>query len=684
MKTCIPEEIAQQLADSLRNGTLSPDQITKMLPEEREAVRAILENVVSDELGIKVSGEEIAEIKKMSETIEAAQEKLGSNLGNPSFEKENLDFFKAKQQMDNYLQSQVPSSRLKVATGTIARGAMLFSVKSPLFNAISNMEGGFTEAIARRVATGKLVGANNELAIDYVKFVNKVYQETGYDISRMTSIDEDVIGGDTLKGNTVSAQGPGTVRKVGRIVEDTVFKQLMGAPDVMFSAAHFADSVNLSSMRLADGNKQLATEYMKDAMKLKPETPEGEILRANAILDAQTATWTNTTWASKVSSGIRGIINEVSGDLRIGDFLLPFIKTPANVIATGMDYAGLGFIKSGVKAFQAFKKGDIKDPIVVQNILKSSVRAGVGLTLAYLLTTFLSDDDFVGAYDPKRSQIEQLRNSNYNAVKLGDKWYSVDWFGPLAIPITAMMTARKYGKGFPEKVFQYGKGVLMSATSIPGIKDIVDTSVAYKYQKNTGINELSGSLLNYVAKEVVGRFVPAISADVAKVLDPVVRDTTKSFYGPLLAKIPFASKTLPAKKNVFGEDVQGEGPLSDILFGSRLKTDRSDATINEVSKVAESLDKGISFTDWNKSSSKQLEQFKTKIGDKRFEQAKEQYGKEIKKQLDELVNKPAYKRLTDEGKLKAITAQDTDAMETVFKKFGFKYKREKSVKTSKL
>ena len=47
MKTCIPEEIAQQLADSLRNGTLSPEQITNMLPEEREAVRAILENYVS-------------------------------------------------------------------------------------------------------------------------------------------------------------------------------------------------------------------------------------------------------------------------------------------------------------------------------------------------------------------------------------------------------------------------------------------------------------------------------------------------------------------------------------------------------------------------------------------------------------------------------------------------------------
>ena len=40
--------------------------------------------------------------------------------------------------------------------------------------------------------------------------------------------------------------------------------------------------------------------------------------------------------------------------------------------------------------------------------------------------------------------------------------------------------------------------------------------------------------------------------------------------------------------------------------------------------------------------------------------------------------------MNDQDKLKAITAQDTDAIDKVFQKFGFKYKRAKTVKTSNL
>lgn len=685
MKTCIPEELVTKLKESLDNGEIGTEQIAKMLPEEKEALRSILENVVSEDLGIKVSAEEIAEIKKISEKIESAQEKLGDNLGNPKFTDDNVEFFKAKEEMDNYLQSQVPQGNLKVATGTIARSAMLASVKSPIVNIISNMEQGFTEALSRRIASGQFVGANNEMAVDYIKMVNKIYQETGYDVSRMFSIDEGALGSDVLKGQTVSAQGPGVVRKIGRVAEDVVFKQLMGAPDVMFSAASFADSVNLNALKIANGNKVLASEYMEDAMRINPQTEEGQMLRTQAVGDAQVATWTNTTWASRVSSGIRGIINEVSGDLRIGDYLLPFIKTPANIIATGMDYAGLGAVKSIAGVVKGIKDGNISDPQTLQPIIRNALRAGIGMTLALLIVGALDDDDFVGAYDPKRSQIEQLRNSNYNAIKIGDKWVSVDLLGPLAIPVTSMMYARKYGKAGLEKAFQYGKAsTIGAATQIPGIKDIYDTVKSDAYKKNQGISELGDSTVNYAAKEVVGRFIPSISGDIAKALDPYIRDTSKGALSPIVAKIPVLSKTLPVKKNIFGEDIKGESAINDILIGARIKTDRSDATINEINKVSQDTDKGVSFTDWNKSSSKQITQFEDKVGKDKFEKAKNEYGQELKKQLDTLVTKPAYKRMNPEDKLKAITAQDTQAMDKIFKKYGFKYKQEKSVKVKGL
>lgn len=675
MKPCIIPERAAELKASLQNGEIDAEAITKLLPEEKAALKTILENIVTEELGIKVSPEEVKEINKLSEKIDNAQKELGGDVGNPLKEKENIDFFLAKKKMDDYIQSRTPSNRLKVTTGTIGRGMMLFSLKSPILNIGSNVEIGLAEALSRRASGLQLKGADNKLAVQFVKMANKVYQKTGYDLSRMIAINDIGGGGARVLGEMVHSQGPGKIRKAGRIIEDIVFKQLMGAPDVAFSSAHFADSVNLNALKLAEGDQKKAAEIMLDAMRLEPQTPEGTILREQGIMDAQKATWTDTSWASRVSEGIRKILNQVSGDIRAGDYLLPFIKTPANVIATGMDYAGLGIPKAAFKAYNAFKTGDLKSKQVMTSISRDLVRSGFGLVGAVLIASTLDDDDFVGAYDPKRAQIESLRNSNYNAIRVGDKWISTDWLGPLSIPVTAMMYARKYGDTGAERTFQYSKGVLASALNIPGVGDIYDAVKTNAYKKNQSLEEMTGETTNYISSEVYSRLIPSFFSDVAKAVDPKVRQSVKGVES-IKAKIPFLSKTLPPKLNIFGEEIIGEPAISDILFGARVKTSRETDLIREISNVSNSTDRGISFTDWDKSTSKQLAQFKKKVGDDKYKEAKVYYGQELKKLLNTETNKSSYKKLSDEEKLKIINDQDTEAINKIFKRYGFKYKKE--------
>ena len=124
-KCLLPHEI-EKLKTQLEKGEVTPDVIAKMLPEEKQALKAILENVVSDGLGIKASSEEIANITRISKRITEAQKKLGTDLGNPEKLQDNLAFFKAKKEMDSYLRGQVPAPKLRVLTSTIGRGMMLF------------------------------------------------------------------------------------------------------------------------------------------------------------------------------------------------------------------------------------------------------------------------------------------------------------------------------------------------------------------------------------------------------------------------------------------------------------------------------------------------------------------------------------------------------------------------------
>ena len=675
MKACIPKATVENLKIQLSKGEITPNAIAKMLPEEKVALKSILESVVSEGLGIKASSEEIANISRISKKIDTTQKILGKDLGNPSKLQENIDFFKAHKEMDNYLQSRVPTPQLRVLTSTIGRGMMLFSVKSPALNIGSNVEIGLAEALSRRIANFNILGTDAKLARNYVRMVNKVYQKTGYDISRMTNIRDTGASGERVLGHIVHTQGPGKTRAVGRVVEDIVFKQLMGAPDVAFSSAHFADSVNLNARKLAKGDKALARTWMEDSMRIDPTSPQGQILRDQGILDAMKATWTDTSWASRVSNGIRGILNEVSGDLRAGDYLLPFIKTPANVIATGMEYAGLGIPKAFFKLANAVRTGELGNRATMQSISRDLTRAGLGITGAVLITSYLKDDDFVGAYDPQKAQIETLRNSNYNAIRIKGKWISTDWLGPLAVPVTAIMYARKYGKTGGERTFQYSKGVLSSALRIPGVEDIYDTVKSQAYKTNQSLEEMTGSTVNYITSQIYSRLIPSFFSDVAKAVDPKVRQSVKGVEA-IKSKLPFVSKTLPAKKNIFGEEVQGESSLSDILFGARIKTDKESPLIKEVNIVSQNTGKGIAFTDWDRSSSKKLAQFKQEIGTEDYAKAKVEYGKELKTLLDDLISDSDYEDMTDEEKLNTIRNQDTKAIETIFDDYGFEYETE--------
>ena len=681
---CIPPEIVPKLKEQLATGKIKPEDVIKMLPEEQAALKALLEEVVAERLGVKITPEEVKIIQEKAQKIEKAQEKLGDDIGNPNKLQENLDFFKAKKEMEDYLLSKTPASSLRVLTGTIGRGFMLASVKSPILNIGTNIEIGFTEVLSRRLSGGGIKGANNRLAIDYMKMVNKVYQQTGYDISRMTELKDTGAMGERVLGDTVHSQGPGAVHRTGQVVEDIVFKQMMGAPDVAFSSAHFADSVNTNAFRAAKGDKVKATEMMTDAMRLTPRTPEGQVLRAQAILDAQVATWTNKSWASTFSEGTRRILNDLSGDVRVGDFVFPFVKTVSNVTSTGITYAGGGIVSAAIKTVKAIRGGELKSQEYIRGVSRDLVRVGLGVTGALLITSQLSDEDFVGAYDPRRRQIEALRNSNYNAIRIGGKWVSTDWLGPLAVPVSAIMYARVYGRDTSDTPLQYLYGMGSAITRLPVIDEISRTFKEYEYNKNQTAEELVGSAMEYAISEAKSRLIPSILTDVSKAIDPFARDSSGQLgLNKVKMAIPFMSQTLPIKKDVFGEDIEGESAVTDILFGSRVKTDKESPILEEIFRLSEELDKGITFTDWDKSPSKTLAQFKEKVGEAKYNEAKIKYGQELKKQLEKSIADSRYQRMSDEDKLRVINDDDQDAMDIIFRQYGFRYKSEQTTKLPK-
>jgi molybdopterin converting factor small subunit len=144
-----------------------------------------------------------------------------------------------------------------------------------------------------------------------------------------------------------------------------------------------------------------------------------------------------------------------------------------------------------------------------------------------------------------------------------------------------------------------------------------------------------------------------------------------------MAKVPGVRNTLPARETVFGEEVSTENPLSILLFGARVKTSQEDAIIGEVTEVVRLSGKNIQFTDWQKSNSKKLAQFREKIGDRKYKDAREEYGKTLRTLIRQTARSSEYKKADVEEKNDILSGLDTKAQDIVFKKYNFTYKQDK-------
>lgn len=681
-QTFTPKEQSQPRFKNVMKKINDLDELGVLNPTESAS---FLQDLAAEKLGITVTAEEAQNISERAAKLEAlANEPSDNQFGLP-----NLAYFKARKEMFDYLYSLAPSSNLKILTSTIGRGNLLFSLKSPITNILGNTAQGIEQAFERRLSSGKFGGANGDFAKQYFKQVNKIFKETGYDVTRMLHLDDNQ---KTLGEKITHSEGKGAVRKIGRFYEDVVFKKLMSAPDVAFSAAHFGDSANIASTKIAeqeglkgDAAKTRALAIFKDATSLNPTTEEGKAVRAQAIADAEFATYQNDSFYSKLSLGIRESLNKLTGDVRLGDQLMPFVKTPANVIGAGLDASGFSAIRAAFNlksALESAKNGD-KEPL--KRVVRDFVRSGLGLTLATIISNLFDPDDFIGEYPitAKEQELLRLRRATPNSVRIGDKWVSLDYFGPIAAPLVGMLYARKYGQGLVGGTYEYLKGAARQSLKLPGVTQVYDLIKQWQDQSReggkSGVEQakeaVKGAATDF-ADFVSARVVPAILYDIGKATDSVERKV--DYTDPvqkLQAKIPGLRNQLPARTDVLGREIETESALSTLLFGSRVKTADQTKIVEELVRLNQTGNLP-SITDVERYSTK-VKNFKTQVSEERYSAAVEKYKDEFAKRLNTLVNSFTYRRADDEKKATLINSAKNDVLDSVLKRSGYRKPKKK-------
>lgn len=661
----------------------------KDLDEVNAFIETKVQGLSDKKLGIALSEDEVKKFTELGKKMYEEGAKLGADfidLSTKEGYEKALGFGKAHKEMEEFSRSLMPVSAWRSFVNRIGRATMLTSIKTPFLNIESNTITGITQAIARRVSGRKFTSSVEKgVQLEYMKNANKFFKETGIDMTRMISFEDTVAGSGRITGEKVSE---------GNFLKgytDFIFNKTLSTPDVAFGSFAFSDSASLTSSRIAKGDVKKSTEIFKDSMLLNPKTDEGKVVRLQAISDARLATYTNDSWSAKFLESTRELLNKVGG---LGDILLPFVKTPANVAELGADYAGLGFIKGGVKGGKILyttliKKGEV-DREAMQSAINDIVRSGLGMTLGVAIASQLDADDFMGAYDPQRVKIDQLSNTSYNAVKLntpvGEKWVSVDYFGSLGSTIVGYMYAKKYGEGNRAK--GYVAGVTTQYLSALGageaFNSITDTISKIDPNNKADMVKIFGDELARSSGNIlVSRTVPGIMYDLARATDEVQRDTRqKKFivetplmninFDQFVNKVPFFRENLPVKFDALGRTMYEESTIDSMLFGARVRTSRMDEVVSEIYRLR---DNGQTPTvkDLRFMYSTKVDELKKKTGERFYDIARK-YGETIAVLYKKEMDKDSYRKLSDEEKKKRLDAIGQTEYEKTLRNNGVKYR----------
>lgn len=428
---------------------------------------------------------------------------------------------------------------------TQVRNVMGNAVVLPV-NATSDVFAGALDKLISKKTGVRTTGVTKEGVKGYAKGFKKGVFES-YDDFRKGINTRNVEGNRFEIGEGKSFKDKGIGKTLNRV--DNMLSFALDVGDRGFYEATYTNSIN-NQMILNN-----TTEITQDMIDI-------------ATNEALQRTWQDSNNYTQAVLSIRKILNKANvKGYGLGDVLIPFAKTPANLTKAIVDYSPVGLTKTlafDAKRFtNSLQNGQYSPQLqhdFVQNVGKGL--AGTMLyTLGYALAkagvaTGEPDDD----KDVKNFMKNSLGISSYS-IKIGDRSFTYDWAQPVATPLAIMTNYVKYSKDNPDasaidkaiKAMNIGTEQLLQQSFMESLNTVLNGN-------GTTLENLSQAVL-----ELPARAVPTFCKQIADMVDGTQRSSfeygqpIKSAINSVKAKIPGLSQTLPASVDTLGNDIQKYG-----------------------------------------------------------------------------------------------------------------------------
>lgn len=289
------------------------------------------------------------------------------------------------------------------------------------------------------------------------------------------------------------------------------------------------------------------------------KVPESTIIKAQtvAIKEAQKATYRDTNRFSAMVSRLGKVDNKIASALIEG--VLPFKKTPANILVRAVEYSPVGLIKSlavDTKKVKAYVNGDAENGMSPAQFI-DDVSAGVtGTALVGLGVLLASWGLFSGSPgdDDKQNKFDELSGSQNYALNIGGLSITLDWLAPESMPLFVgvelynSLSGKSEDNGFVQNLMSSVMSLstpMFEMSMLQSVNDLFD-NLAYIKQGQGSFKIVTSMATNYISQ-----YFPTLFGQAERAFGENQRETTyidrnsnvgselQYMWGKIANKIPF-------------------------------------------------------------------------------------------------------------------------------------------------
>lgn len=393
------------------------------------------------------------------------------------------------------------------------------------------------------------------------------------------------------------------------------------------------------------------------------ETREGRRLlneaRAYAVREAQKATYRDMNTMASILNQFRRS-NSRFVRFAFGG-LLPFTKTPFNIVRRGVEYSPLGLAGAISTAVKGGSSAEILDRLSASFTGTGLLVAGYFLAKAGLLIGGMGDDP--------EDEFQKLQGIQPYSFQIGDNNYTIDWLAPTVLPlfVGAELHRMTNGEVEAEDAYEAMMTILEPMMALSMMSSLNDTLEAVRYEKK---NEMAAAMVRNMVGSYFTQGVPTILGRIARTMDDSRRTSfvsadakpteswlSRTFQTNVLGKIPVAAEGRMLYIDAWGradtEENAGLRVLTNFLSPGYHNEVRTTAVDEELMRLAEATNSTAVFP---KRAEKSF-----KVNKETYAMTQEEYqehlierGQTSYQLVSDLISSPVYAGMNDEEKAKAV------------------------------